>query len=224
MALQDMDPTTKEFVVSNWIQNGSSIAFENPEEGAEWSDLLSSKHNEDLDLSLTATFDIQPCSSPCESWDSGISDNSASGGSSMDSDTASDPDYLPERPTKSKAIKPRKSTKKPNKSIVAFQDEDNRTPVIPRAKLTCWLLKLLQSKYHNPRVVRWIEKSKGLFRIIDQKELARLWGESKRGNSEMTYEKFRYTLRSITPLNSEMLVELISVRARLATTLVNQSF
>ena len=62
------------------------------------------------------------------------------------------------------------------------------TSSMPKAKITIWLAKLLESKEHNPQVVRWENKEAKVFRIVDQDELARLWGDAK-NNPDMTYEK-----------------------------------
>lgn len=64
-----------------------------------------------------------------------------------------------------------------------------------KAKITVWLDRLINNPYYNPRVIKWENKEEGLFRIVDQTELARLWGEVK-NNQSMTYDKFRWDFRN----------------------------
>ena len=68
------------------------------------------------------------------------------------------------------------------------------TPNVPKAKITLWMTRLLESPAHNPRVVKWEDKSEGTFRIVDQRELSRLWGVAKR-NPGMDYDKFSRAMR-----------------------------
>jgi len=42
--------------------------------------------------------------------------------------------------------------------------------------------------------VTWESKENGVFRIVDSKRMAKLWGEHKR-NTSMTYEKLSRSLR-----------------------------
>lgn len=43
-------------------------------------------------------------------------------------------------------------------------------------------------------VVRWEDKEKQLFRIVNTEEIARLWGNHK-GNGHMTYANMSRTMR-----------------------------
>ena len=127
------------------------------------------------------------CSSQALSEDS--SSNSQETSSSSDD---SDEDYMPKRkPPARRRGKPRRPRKKtPRKPLVTKQ-----TPPLAKAKITRWLLKMLRSPYHQS-VVRWLDQSEGRFRILDQLELARLWGEAK-CNPTMNYEKFRYFIKRL---------------------------
>ena len=60
-----------------------------------------------------------------------------------------------------------------------------------KAKITHWLLKVLRSPEHNPSVMRWEDEERGIFRVVDQAELGRMWGIAK-NNPDMDYEKFRW--------------------------------
>ena len=57
-------------------------------------------------------------------------------------------------------------------------------------KITHWLLKVLQSPKHNPRVMRWEDEENGVFRIMNHIELGRMWGLVK-ANPDMDFEKLR---------------------------------
>ena len=61
---------------------------------------------------------------------------------------------------------------------------------VGKAKITHWLLKVLRSPEHNPSVMRWEDEERGVFRVVDQAELGRMWGVAK-NNPDMDYEKFR---------------------------------
>ena len=61
---------------------------------------------------------------------------------------------------------------------------------VGKAKITHWLLKVLRSPAHNPSVMRWEDEERGIFRVVDQAELGRMWGIAK-NNPDMDYEKFR---------------------------------
>lgn len=53
---------------------------------------------------------------------------------------------------------------------------------------------LLHNGQYNPSVIRWEDRDEGIFRIVNSKEVARLWGSRKR-NSDMTYEKLSRAMR-----------------------------
>ena len=65
-----------------------------------------------------------------------------------------------------------------------------KTSSVGKAKITHWLLKVLRSPEHNPSVMRWEDEERGIFRVVDQAELGRMWGVAK-NNPDMDYEKFR---------------------------------
>ncbi|TRY69478.1 hypothetical protein TCAL_06211 [Tigriopus californicus] len=72
--------------------------------------------------------------------------------------------------------------------------ESNPDTSTEKAKITVWLDRLINNPHYNPRVIKWENKEEGLFRIVDQTELARLWGEVK-NNQSMTYDKFSRAMR-----------------------------
>jgi len=55
------------------------------------------------------------------------------------------------------------------------------------------------AKQRSACPVIWENKDHGVFRIVDSKMMARLWGEHKR-NSTMTYEKLSRSLRSVASI------------------------
>ena len=101
--------------------------------------------------------------------------------SSSDSSSSDNDEYLT-----------RRGNRRCRRRMSSSSSTSSCTQVMPKAKITVWLAKLLDSPAHNPRVVQWENRERKIFRINDQEELARLWGQAK-GNPEMTYEKFRYT-------------------------------
>jgi hypothetical protein len=58
----------------------------------------------------------------------------------------------------------------------------------------CQLLMMSESIQAKDRVIQWESREEGVFRIIDSKEVASLWGKHK-GNEKMTYEKLSRALR-----------------------------
>ncbi|KAL3843112.1 hypothetical protein ACJMK2_021065 [Sinanodonta woodiana] len=57
-----------------------------------------------------------------------------------------------------------------------------------------FILNLLRDTHFNPKYICWENEEEGKFRIVNSKELARLWG-SKKGNTNMTYEKMSRAMR-----------------------------
>lgn len=57
------------------------------------------------------------------------------------------------------------------------------------------MLSLLLNPVHN-RVVKWEDVNSGVFRIIDSRRVAQLWGQQKQ-NQNMNYEKLSRALRSV---------------------------
>ena len=57
-----------------------------------------------------------------------------------------------------------------------------------------FMLALLDDSYYNPHYVTWLNRSEGVFRIVQSAEIARLWGV-KKNNQTMTFEKMSRSLR-----------------------------
>lgn len=57
-----------------------------------------------------------------------------------------------------------------------------------------FLRDLLNNPSYNPSMIRWFDKSQGIFLIESTKDVAAMWGKRKK-NTKMTYEKLARALR-----------------------------
>ena len=108
--------------------------------------------------------------------------------------TSSDEDYEPDEPQK-KSQPQKRISKKPAKyqstdeeyqtseSETEEQTEKRRVQCRKAPNIAHWLLTLLDE---NSSAIGWTHNSYGEFKILDQKKLAKMWGERK-GNKRMTY-------------------------------------
>merc|ERR1739836_37275 len=116
--------------------------------------------------------------------------------------STSDEEYEPDEPQKKSQPKKRIS-KKPAKyqstdeeyqtseSETEEQTEKRRVQCRKAPNIAHWLLTLLDE---NSSAIGWIHNSYGEFKILDQKKLAKMWGERK-GNKRMTYNNVARTMR-----------------------------
>merc|ERR1712241_377904 len=116
--------------------------------------------------------------------------------------STSDEEYEPNEPQK-KSQPQKRISKKPAKyqstdeeyhtseSETEEQTEKRRVQCRKAPNIAHWLLTLLDE---NSSAIGWTHKSHGEFKILDQKKLAKMWGERK-GNKRMTYNNVARTMR-----------------------------
>jgi len=116
--------------------------------------------------------------------------------------STSDEEYEPDEPQK-KSQPQKRISQKPAKyqstdeeyhtseSETEEQTEKRRVQCRKAPNIAHWLLTLLDE---NSSAIGWTHNSHGEFKILDQKKLAKMWGERK-GNKRMTYNNVARTMR-----------------------------
>lgn len=71
--------------------------------------------------------------------------------------------------------------------------------VKPGCRLWEFIRNLLFDPTKNPSVICWEDREEGVFRLVNSKEIASIWGK-KKGNSLMSYEKLSRAMRLVLVL------------------------